>query len=76
MFSAQEHINLIYQKGFLDFNQAYWFGVTFDELLGEYKVDISGETFDMARYPIVMNASETKQVRMIQLIIQHYSVSI
>ena len=54
----------------------YWFGVTFDELLGEYKVDFTGETFDLARYPIVRNASETKQVKIIQLIIQHYSVSI
>ena len=75
MFSAQEHINLIYEKGLLSLTEGYWFGVTFDESLGEYIVDISGKTFDMVRYPIRENASETKQVR-IRLIIQNCSVSI
>ena len=72
MFSAQEHINLIYEKGFLSLTHGYWFGVTFDESLGEYIVDISGKTFDMVRYPIRVNASETKQVR-IRLIILYDS---
>ena len=39
-----------------------WFGVTFDEYLGKYKVDITGELFDIDRYWLRAKVSETKQV--------------
>jgi len=39
-----------------------WFGVTFDEYLGKYIVDITGELFDIDRYWLRAKVSETKQV--------------
>ena len=40
----------------------FWFGVTFDEHLGKYIVDITGELFDMGPYSLRAKVSETKQV--------------
>ena len=40
----------------------FWFGVTFDEYLGKYIVDITGELFDMGPYSLRAKVSETKQV--------------
>ena len=47
-----------------------WFGVTFDEYLGKYIVDITGELFDIDRYWLRAKVSETKQVS------THYKLAI
>lgn len=62
LFSAFEHIELIYKKNLMRPDIGIWFGVTFDEYLGKYKVDITGELFDIDRYWLRAKVSETKQV--------------
>ena len=40
----------------------FWFGLTFDDHLREYTVDLTGEVFDVDRYSLRAKVSETKQV--------------
>ena len=40
----------------------FWFGVTFDEYLGKYIVDLTGELFDIDRHSFRARVTETKQV--------------
>ena len=67
-FSAQKHIELIYEKGLMRSGIGYWFGVTFDESLEKYIIDITRESFNMTRFPFKANVSETKRVRIMIII--------
>ena len=45
----------------------FWFGLTFDDHLGKYTVDLTGEIFDVDRYSLRGKVSETKQVSLTTL---------
>ena len=60
--SAPEHIDLIYRKKLMRPDIGFWFGLTFDDHLGKYTVDLTGEIFDVDRYSLRGKVSETKQV--------------